>query len=105
MSEILSKTKRDFADAVDMPHSFRKVPPMHKALTVTQARSKLGHLVDQAAKGKPVYLRRGKNLLRLARIKEPARIPLRPFGYFSFNDDLTALANRAEPSFTPIDEN
>ena len=78
---------------------------MQKALTVTQARSKLGHLVDQAAKGKPVYLRRGKHLLRLARIKEPSSIPHRPFGFFSFSDDLTALANRAEPSFTPINKN
>ena len=31
---------------------------------------------------------------------------LRPFGYCKFvDDDLTALANRAEPSFTPLDEN
>lgn len=78
---------------------------MQKALTVTQARSKLGRLVDQAAKGKPVYLRRGKDLLRLARVKEKAKTPLRPIGYFNFNDALSELANRAEPSFTPVDEN
>ncbi len=78
---------------------------MQKALTVTQARSKLGRLVDQAAKGKPVYLRRGNNLLRLARVTARAKIPLRPVGYFKFDDALSELANRAEPSFTPVDEN
>ena len=78
---------------------------MQKALTVTQARSKLGQLVDQAAKGKPVYLRRGKDLLRLARVTARVQIPLRPIGYFKFDDALSELANRAEPSFTPVDEN
>ncbi len=39
---------------------------------------------------------------RRLRHKRPARIPRRPFGYFKFDDELSALANRAEPSFTPI---
>ncbi len=81
---------------------------MVKALTASEARSQLGRLLDRAVTGNPVYLRRGDRLVRLApvaaRVKTKTATP-RPFGYFKFDDELTALANRAEPSFTPLDEN
>jgi hypothetical protein len=78
---------------------------MQKALTVSEARPKLGRLLDEAIKGKSVYLRRGKRLLRIEPVKPKLQpIPRRPVGFFKFNDDLTALADRAEPSFTPLDE-
>lgn len=72
---------------------------MRNALTISQARSKLGSLVDQAVKGKSVYLKRGPHLLRLERVTSRGAIPSRPVGYFKFDDELTALANRAESSF------
>jgi antitoxin (DNA-binding transcriptional repressor) of toxin-antitoxin stability system len=83
---------------------------MIKALTASEARSQLGHLLDRAANGKPVCLRRGDRLVRLSPDATLARgkakqSALRPFGYFKFDDALTALGNRAEPSFTPLDEN
>ena len=81
---------------------------MVKALTASEARSQLGRLLDRAVTGKPVYLRRGDRLVRLAPVAarpKPRNTSLRPFGYFTFADDLTALANRATPSFTPLDEN
>lgn len=78
---------------------------MRNTLTITQARSKLGRLADQAVSGKSVYLKRGEHLLRLERVTRKGAIPRRPIGYFKFDDDLTDLANRAEPSFTPPDEN
>jgi hypothetical protein len=65
---------------------------MRNALSVSEARSKLGRLADQAVKGKSVYLKRGR-----VTAQEP--ILFRPFGYFKFDDKLTALAVRAEPSF------
>jgi hypothetical protein len=80
-------------------------PFMPKALTVTQARSKLGRLLDQAARGKSVYLKRGGKLLRIDRVTNGKPIPEGPLGYFKFDDELTTLTNRAEPSFTPLDEN
>jgi|GEM_PF-4522643 len=49
---------------------------MIKALTVSQAKPKLASLLDQAVKGRAIYLRR--------KVK---------------------LANRASPSFAPTDEN
>jgi len=78
---------------------------MRNALTITQARSKLGRLADQAVKGKSVYLKRGNHLLRLERVTGRSTVAIRPAGYFKFDDDLADLANRAEPSFTPPDEN
>lgn len=84
-------------------------PPMVKALTASEARSQLGRLLDRAVTGKPVYLRRGNRLVRLAPVAttraKPKSATPPPFGYFKVvDDDLTALANRAEPSFTPLDE-
>ncbi len=83
---------------------------MVKALTASEARSQLGRLLDRAVTGKPVYLRRGNRLVRLAPVtttrSKPKSATPRPFGYFKFvDDDLTTLANRTEQSFTPLDEN
>jgi hypothetical protein len=36
---------------------------------------------------------------------ERAAVPVRPVGFFKFDDELTALANRAALSFAPPDEN
>jgi len=72
---------------------------MGNALTASQARSVLGHLADQALKGKAVYLKRGTHLLRLEWVPRQGAIPFRPVGYFKFDDELTALADRTESSF------
>ena len=67
---------------------------MRNALSVSQARSKLGRLLDQAARGKPVYIRRGEHRLCIDLVAEREPIPMRPFGYFKFDDELTAFADR-----------
>lgn len=77
---------------------------MRNALTVSQARSKLGSLLDKAAQGQSVYLKRGTHLLRLERVTRKGAKTSRPFGYFKFDDELTALADRAEPSFTLVND-
>ena len=79
---------------------------MIKALTVSQAKPKLGRLLDQATKGASIYLRRKHQLFRIEPVELPEPVPSRPVGFFSFgpDDELTALANRAEISFTPPDE-
>ncbi len=79
---------------------------MVNALTASEASSQLGHLLDRAVIGKHAFLRRGNRLVRLAPVTTDAttasaktkHAALRPFGYFKFDDALTALANRAEPS-------
>lgn len=36
---------------------------------------------------------------------ERGAVPVRPLGFFKFDDELSQLANRAPVSFTPLDEN
>ena len=79
---------------------------MIKAITVSEAKPRLGSLLDQVSKGKDLLIRRKQRLYRIEEVSEIAPIPSRPLGYFQFDnsDELVALANRAEPSFTPPDE-
>ena len=74
---------------------------MLRPLTVSEAKPRLGALLDQVSRGKEVFLRRKKRLYRLEEISEVVPIPSRPVGFFRFGDkdELTALADRAEPSF------
>ena len=76
---------------------------MLKSLTVSQAKPKLGQLLDQAGAGQSVYLRRKARLYRIEPVAEVEPIPSRPFGFFTIEegDPLIALANSATASFTP----
>jgi hypothetical protein len=76
---------------------------MLKALTVSQAKPKLGRLLDQAGNGRAVFLRRKERLYRIELVAEVEPIPQRPFGFFAIDseDPLVALANSAPPSFSP----
>ena len=79
---------------------------MIKGITVSEAKPRLGSLLDQVTKGKELLIRRKQRLYRIEEVAEIDPIPVRPFGYFKFDnrDELVALSNRAEPSFTPPDE-
>lgn len=76
---------------------------MLKALTVSEAKPKLGKLLDKARAGQAIYLRRRDHLFRLEPVAVVEPIPARPFGYFAVeeNDPMVVLANSAPPSFTP----
>ncbi|HWZ95193.1 MAG TPA: hypothetical protein VNW30_08370 [Opitutaceae bacterium] len=76
---------------------------MLKALTVSEAKPKLGRLLDQAGDGQAVYLRRKKRLFRIEAVTEIEPIPNRPVGYFAVEngDPMIALANSAPASFKP----
>ena len=76
---------------------------MFKALTVSEAKPKLGRLLDKARDGQAVYLRRKERLFRIEPVAEIEPIPGRPFGYFTIEerDPLVALANSAPANFTP----
>jgi hypothetical protein len=76
---------------------------MLKVLTVSEAKPKLGRLLDKAGNGHAVYLRRKERLFRIEPVAEVEPIPNRPFGYFTFeeSDPMVALANSAPSSFTP----
>jgi len=76
---------------------------MLKALTVSQAKSKLGQLLDKAGGGQPVYLRRKAQLFRIEPVAEVEPIPNRPFGFFAVEegDPMIMIANSAPANFTP----
>ncbi len=76
---------------------------MLKPFTVSQAKPKLGSLLDQAGKGQSVYLRRKERLYRIEPVVELEPIPSRPFGYFTVEegDPMVAMANSAPPVFPP----
>lgn len=78
---------------------------MLKALTVSEAKPKLGSLLDKVGKGQPVYLRRKERLYRIEPVAEVEPIPNRPFGAFAVerDDALVALANAAPASFAPAE--
>ena len=78
---------------------------MLKALTVSQAKPKLGSLLDKAGKGQSVYLRRKERLYRIEPVAEIEPIPVQPFGYFKIDadDPMIALANSAPANFTPVE--
>ena len=79
---------------------------MLKALTVSEAKPKLGSLLDKVGKGHSVYLRRKERLYRIEPVAEVEPIPIRPFGFFMIEaaDPMIALANAAPASFTPVTE-
>ncbi len=76
---------------------------MLKTLTVSQAKAKLGQLLDKAGDGHSVYIRRKERLFRIEPVAEIEPIPNRPFGYFAIeaDDPMIALANSAPASFSP----
>lgn len=76
---------------------------MLKALTVSQAKPRLGNLLDQAGNGESVYLRRKERLYRIDPVAEVEPIPCRPFGFFAVDeaDPMVALANSAPAGFPP----
>lgn len=78
---------------------------MLKALTVSQAKPKLGSLLDKASTGQAVYLRRKTRLYRIEPVAEVEPIPSRPFGFFAVDGDdpMLALANSAPASFAPAE--
>ena len=78
---------------------------MLKALTVSQAKPKLGQLLDKAGSGQGVYLRRKERLYRIEPVADVEPIPSRPFGHFAIEegDPMVALANSAPASFIPTE--
>ena len=52
-------------------------------LTVSQAKPKIGQLIDRALRGEPVLIRKGAYLVQLTEYIVPEPIPQRPAGYFA----------------------
>ncbi len=77
---------------------------MLNTLTVSQAKGQLGALLDKAANGDAVFLRRKARVFRIEPVDvEIEPIPVRSVGYFAVDpgDPMVALANRSAASFEP----
>ncbi len=70
--------------------------------TVSQAKPRMGRLIDRALEGEPVVIRKGNRLVQLTEYVVPAPIPERPAGYFRRRPTDYALANRAPVDSTPV---
>jgi len=75
---------------------------VQKSITVSEAKPKLGKLLDKMRDGHPIYLRRKERLFRIERVDEIEAVPSRPFGCFAIekDDPTIALANSDPSSFT-----
>lgn len=71
-------------------------------LTVSQAKPRIGRLIDRALHGEPVVIRKGNRLVQLTEYVVPEPIPERPAGYFRRRSTDYALANRASTDLRPV---
>lgn len=62
--------------------------------TLSTAKTYLGRLVDKARKGKPVYILSGHQRFILQVVPEIEPIPMRPPGYFKFDQEDIELRKR-----------
>jgi hypothetical protein len=84
--------------ALKTVHFSDYIRSMIRTLTVSEAKPCLGALLDQVSLGKELLLRRKHRLYRVEEVAAIAPIPRRPPGFFQFDDELSRLADRAEPS-------
>lgn len=70
--------------------------------TLSQAKPRMGRLIDRALHGDPVVIRKGNRLVQLTEYVVPEPIPERPMGYFRRRPADYVLANRAPTSLAPV---
>jgi hypothetical protein len=71
-------------------------------LTLSEAKPKIGRLLDRALQGEAIVIRRGNRLVQLREFIVPDPIPERPVGYFRRQADDYADANRVTANHRPL---
>jgi hypothetical protein len=70
--------------------------------TLSSAKTYLGRLVEKAKKGETVYILRGHERFMLQAVPEIEPIPMRPVGYFQFDEeDIEQFNSFANASVIP----
>ncbi len=69
-------------------------------LTLSQAKPKIGRLIDRALLGEAVLIRKGGRLVQLTEYAVPEPIPERPAGYFRRPAAGYAVANKASANLS-----
>ena len=59
-------------------------------MTVSEAKPQLGHLIDEALKSKPVFIRRGRLVVQIVPAVFPDPIPVFPEGSLARSDEALA---------------
>ena len=69
--------------------------------TVSQAKPRIGSLIERALQGDAVVIRKGNRLVQLTEYIMPEPVPDRPVGYFSRRREDCGLANSAPANHRP----
>ena len=64
-------------------------------LTLSQAKPRMGRLIDQALRGEAVVIRKGNRMVQLSEFIVPEPIPERPLGHFRRRPEDYRRANTA----------
>ena len=81
---------------------FRPTFGSMEILTVSQAKPRMGRLIDRALDGESVVIRKGNRLVQLIEYVVPEPIPERPIGYFRRRAENYEQANHAAVDLTPV---
>jgi len=78
------------------------IPAQTSSYSLSTAKTYLGRLVEKAKKGETVYIVRGRERFILQAVPEIEPIPMRPVGYFQFDEEDIELDKRfAKASVMP----
>ena len=73
-----------------------------KPLTITQAKPRLGNLVDRALRSEPIFLRRGGRIVQIVPAAVPDPIPVIPEGALTMTEDRIAFINSMPADSDPL---
>jgi hypothetical protein len=73
-----------------------------KPLTVTEAKPRLGNLVDRALRSEPIFLRRGKRMVQIVPAAIPEPIPVLPEGALTMTEERVAFINSMPAEADPL---
>jgi antitoxin (DNA-binding transcriptional repressor) of toxin-antitoxin stability system len=73
-----------------------------KPLTVTEAKPRLGNLVDRALRSEPIFLRRGKRIVQIVPAAMPDPIPVLPEGALTMTEERVAFINSMPDEAEPL---
>ena|SRR5271157_6019737 len=92
-----------FGPGLDKVRSSDRLSDRMKPLTVTEAKPRLGNLVDRALRSEPIFLRRGRRIVQIVPAAMPDPIPVLPEGALTMTDERVAFINSMAAEADPLD--
>lgn len=78
------------------------VEPVMKTLSVTEAKPRLGSLVDRALRSEPVFIRRGSRVVQIVPAIVPDPVSVMPVGHYAITDERAAFLNEMPLDSRPL---